>query len=140
MAENLVISIRPTDVKSCSYVNDFRVKPGERVDIQVKTNLAIKTNPAQPTNAVVFVKFEASDPNKGISLQIETITAVVASTFVDDFEAVIRDEYINMIMLAVNERIRSVASNVGFNITVPGVNFGASNGSVVNFDSRKSND
>lgn len=136
MANNAVFSIRPTDIKGCSYRNDFKVRPGEKVNIQVKTNLAVKTNPAQPTSAVVLVKFEAADANAGIFFEVETITSITADTFVDDLEGVIREEYLNIIMLAVNERIRAVAGTVGFNISVPAVNFGDKD-NLVAFNAKK---
>jgi len=121
---NVTVSIRPVDVKSVSYKNEFKAKPGEKINIQVKTNLAVKLNPASPTAAVVFVKFEASDPSVGIEFIIETITAVQSSTFVDDFEKLIKEEYMNTILLAANEKIRSVATNVGLNVSSPAITFG----------------
>ena len=124
LGKDAIFSIRSTDVKSVSYKNDFKVRPGEKINIQVKTNMAVRMNPAQPTSAVVFVKFEAGDENAGIAFEMETVTAVSSSTYVDDFEEVIKNEYLNVIMLAVNERIRAVAGMVGFNVTTPGINFG----------------
>ena len=107
LGKDAVFSIRSTDVKSVTYNNDFKVRPGEKINIKVNTNLAVRMNPAQPTSAVVFVKFEASDEESGLSFQMETVTAVSSSTYVDDFEEVIKSDYINTIMLAVNEKIPS---------------------------------
>lgn len=124
LGKDAVFSIRSTDVKSVTYNNDFKVRPGEKINIKVNTNLAVRMNPAQPTSAVVFVKFEASDEESGLSFQMETVTAVSSSTYVDDFEEVIKSDYINTIMLAVNEKIRAVSGMVGFNVTTPAINFG----------------
>ena len=134
-----VISIRGTDVKNVSYNNNFTMKPGERMDIKVKTNVAVRLNTSAPTNAVVLVKFEAMDASGSISFNLETITAVQSSTYVDDFEGVIKREYLPTIMLAVNERVRSVTSIVGLNVNTPPISFGntqkpASEDNIVSFD------
>ena len=121
---NVVVSIRPCDVKNVSYKNEFRAKPGEKINIQVKTNVAVKLAPDHPQNAAVLVRFEAADQATGIELIIETITALTSNTFVDDFEGLIKDEYLNTIVLAANEKIRTVATNVGLNVTTPTMNFG----------------
>ena len=121
---NVTVSIRPCDVKSVTFKNDFKAKPGEKVNIQVKTNVAIKLAPEHPNNAAVLVRFEAADPTTGIELTIETITALTSSTFVDDFEKLIKEEYLNVIALAANEKIRTVATIMGLNVQVPAINFG----------------
>lgn len=132
---NAVFTIRGTDIKGVSFKNDFKAKPGEKMNIQVKTNVAVKMNPAAPTNAVVLVKFDAADPEAGIELVVETITAIQTDTYVEDLEEVIKKEYINVVMLAVNERIKSVCANVGLNISAPAIVFGknGSNGDIINF-------
>ena len=137
---NAVFTIRGTDVKAVTYKNDFKAKPGEKMNIQVKTNVAVKMNPASPTNAVVLVKFDAADPDAGIELCVETITAINTDTYVEDVEEVIKKEYINVVMLAVNERIKSVCANVGLNIAAPAIVFGkastSSDGDIINFASK----
>ena len=117
------ISIRPTDIKEIVYKNAFSGKPGESMKMQVKTNVSIKLNPATPTMGFVLVKFEAADEGKTIEFQLETITAVVASTFIDNLDEVIKSRYMNLVLLAVNEKIRMVAANVGLNIPVPAITF-----------------
>lgn len=124
---NVQVAIRATDVKNVSFTNDFKIKPGEKINIQVKHNAGIRLNPAQPNNAVVFVKFEAEDAEHGIKLVVETITALQANTFVDDFEKLIKDEYFSVVMLAANERIRIIASTLGLNLSTPPMVIGGNN-------------
>lgn len=138
--KDLVVSVRGTDIKSTKFNNALTLKAGERLDMQVTTNVAVKLNAAAPTNAVVLVKFDAKDKNGAVEFCIETITAVQSNTYVEDFEKYIRENYLNSIMLAVNEKVRSVSAIVGFNLGTPAVSFGATavaktNGdNVISFD------
>lgn len=139
--KDLVISIRGTDVKSAKFNNALTLKAGERLDIQVTTNVAVKLNTAAPTNAVVLVKFDAKDKNGAVDFCLETITAVQSNTYVEDFEQYIRAHYLNNIMLAVNEKVRAVSAIVGFNMSTPAVAFGETNvgkdntSNIISFDS-----
>jgi len=123
--KDLIVSVRGTDVKSTKFNNALTLKAGERLDMKVTTNVAIKVNTASPTNAVVLVKFDAKDKNGAVEFFIETITAVQSNTYVEDFEKYIRENYLNSIMLAVNEKVRSVSAIVGFNLGTPAVVFGS---------------
>ncbi|MBE5894328.1 MAG: hypothetical protein IJZ00_06885 [Lachnospiraceae bacterium] len=117
------INMRPTDIKGIKFNNSFMAKPGEPVKMEVKTNVGIKLNPAAPTIASVVVLFSARDEKETILLEVETVTMVSVNTFVDNLDKVIKDNYINTIMMAVNEKIRVLATMVGLNITVPAVKF-----------------
>ncbi|MCQ2521152.1 MAG: hypothetical protein MJ105_02140 [Lachnospiraceae bacterium] len=121
--KNVAVTIRPTDVRSVVYENKFSGKPGEPMKIQVKNNAGVKLNPAQPTMAVVGVKFEAKDEADTIRFELETVTAVQVSTFVDNLDDMIKENYMSTIMMAVNEKIRTVASMVGMNIAIPPIKF-----------------
>lgn len=117
------INIRTTDIKSLKFENTFSAKPGEQMQLQVKNGMAIRLNPENPTAAVVFVKFEANDANGVIKFELETATTVAASTFVDNLDEVIKEKYLNAIMMSVNEKIKMSASMVGLNITTPPISF-----------------
>lgn len=117
------INMRPTDIKGIKFNNSFMAKPGEPVKMEVKTNVGIKLNPAAPTMASVVVLFSARDEKETILLEVETVTMVTVSTFVDNLDKVIKENYINTIMMAVNEKIRVLATMVGLNITVPAIKF-----------------
>ena len=80
-------------------------------------------NPAAPTSAAVFTKFSAEDEEGKVKFELETATPVSVSTFVDNLDELIKEEYLNVILLAVNERIRMAATLVGLNINAPMVNF-----------------
>lgn len=141
--KDLIVSIRGTDIKSAKFNNALTLKAGERLDIQVTTNVAVKLNTAAPTNAVVLVKFDAKDKSGAVEFTVETITAVQSSTYVEDFEKYIREKYLSSIMLAVNEKVRAVSSIVGFNLGTPAVAFGTlpevkpAGDNVISFDSKK---
>lgn len=119
-----IITVRGTDVKDVKYRNNFTLKPGERMDFQVKTNVAVKTNVNAPTNAIVIVKFETTDKTGAIVFTIETMTAVQSSTFIEDFEGEIKAKYMNAIMMAINEKIRAIAAVIGLNVSIPAIAFG----------------
>ena len=74
--------------------------------------------------------------------------ANAVDTFVDNLDEVIKRGYLSPIMLAINEKIRSVAGGLGLSIAVPPVNFtyngepgtpaNASTGdNIINFDPGK---
>ena len=139
--KDVKFSIRATDIRSLNYQNNFSGKPGEQMKMDVKTNVAVKLNSEVPTMALVCVKFEAKDVNGIMSLDLETMTQVSVSTFVDNLDEVIKKNYMTTIMLAVNEKIRMAATNLGLNIAVPPMVFeyrdGNDGDNIVNFDENR---
>lgn len=121
--KDVTVSIRTTEIKSMKYENTFSGKPGEQMRLQVKNGFNIMLNPAAPTSAAVFTKFSAEDEEGKVKFELETATPVSVSTFVDNLDELIKEEYLNVILLAVNERIRMAATLVGLNINAPMVNF-----------------
>ncbi|MBR5420925.1 MAG: hypothetical protein IK115_07255 [Lachnospiraceae bacterium] len=122
--KDVKVTIGATNIRALKYENSFNAKPGEQLKLGVKTQLAVRLNPAAPTTAVVLVKFEVADEeNKVVSMDLETITPVNVSTFVDNLDDMIKKNYINDVMLAVNEKIRATASLVGLNIQTPPISF-----------------
>lgn len=118
------ISMRTTDIKAVKYDNTFTSKPGEPMKLNVKTNFAVKLNPAQPTTALVCVKFSATDEEaKTMTFEVETVTALQASTFIDNLDEVVKKNYMGMVMISVNEKIKSLTSTLGLNLQVPSVSF-----------------
>lgn len=121
--KEITVSIRTTEVRSMKYENTFSGKPGEQMKLQVKSGFNIMLNPAAPTSAAVFTKFTAEDEDGKIKFELELATPVSVSTFVDNLDTLIKENYMNVILLAVNEKIRIAASIVGLNINSPMVNF-----------------
>lgn len=119
----IAISIRTTDVKSVSYNNNFSGKPSEPKKLDVKSTLGIKLNPEEPLSAIVGVKFIAKVEDDSMSFEMETLTMVTASTFVDNLDEVIKANYLAPIMLSVNEKVRAVSNTLGINLNVPPINF-----------------
>lgn len=122
--KNIQVTINPTEIKSLSFNNTFTQKPGERIELQVKSEAAIKLNPTNPVAAVVLVKVVVQDAAQSITMQLETITGVVVSTFVDNLDQFIKNSYLPIIMMSANEKIRSVSSMMGIPIKVPNPKFG----------------
>jgi len=122
--KDVKVTIAATNIKGLKYDNNFTAKPGEPLKLAVKTQLAVRLNPAAPTTAVVVVHFEVGDEEKKVvSMQMETWTAVSVSTFVDNLDEMIKKNYINDVMLAVNEKIRTTSALVGLNIQTPPIGF-----------------
>ena len=82
--KNVTVTINPTEIRTLSYTNNFTMKPGEKIALNVKSEAAIKPNTTNPVAALVAVKVEVTDPNQCIHMVIETITGVTVSTFIDD--------------------------------------------------------
>ena len=73
------------------YDNTFASKPGEPLKLSVKVQTAVQLNPAAPTTAMVLVHYECSDEEKKlITMEMDTLTPVNASTFVDNLDEVIK--------------------------------------------------
>lgn len=113
------ITINPTEVKSVSYNNSFRQKPGQPMKLMVKSQVNIQTNPAAPTTAMAMIKITAEDEEKNLTLAIETMTLASASTFIDNLDDIIKAKYLPVIMLGVNEKIRNISSTLGINLRLP---------------------
>ncbi len=146
--KDIKVSIRQTDVKSVQFSNKFKLTGNTQNKMNVSANVAVKLNPSQPTTAVVVCRFEAKDEADSIEFAMETLTSVSVDTFVDNLDEVIKRGYLSPIMLAINEKIRSVAGGLGLSIAVPPVNFiyngepgtpaNASTGdNIINFDPGK---
>lgn len=123
MANGVKIQIRSTDVKSIKYDNNFSGNAAEPKKLEVKSTLGIRLNPEEPLSAVVGVKFIAKTEDDSMVFELETLTMVSASTFVDNLDDVIKANYLAPIMLGVNERVKAVSSALGLNLNVPPISF-----------------
>lgn len=113
------ITINPPEIKSASYNNTFRQKPGQPMKLTIKSQVNVQTNPAAPTTAMAMVRVTAADEESNLSLTLETMTLVSASTFVDNLDDVIKAQYMPVIMMAVNEKIRHISASLGMNLRLP---------------------
>ncbi len=113
------ITLNPPEIKSISYNNTFRQKAGQPLKMTIKSQATVKTNPAAPTTAMVLVRIIASDEEQNLSLELETMTLAVASTFIDNIDDVLKAQYLPIIMMGVNEKIRSLTANLGLNLRLP---------------------
>ena len=68
--KNVTVTINPTEIRSLSYTNNFTMKPGEKIALNVKSEAAIKPNTTNPVAALVAVKVEVTDPNQCIHLSL----------------------------------------------------------------------
>ena len=117
--KKIQVTINPTEIKSVSYNNNFTKKQGEKFSLQIKSEAAIKLNPTNPVMALVVFNIKVEDPDNCIQINMETITGVTVSTFIDDLEGFIRKKYLPVIMMASNEKIRSLTTTLGMPIRLP---------------------
>lgn len=111
--------INPTEVKSVKFQNAFSKQPGEKVNLSVKSEAAIKLNPTNPVVAVVVVKCVIADEDKSIELEVETLTGVVSSTFVDDYNGYIKKNLLQTILVQSNEKVRALCATIGAHLQMP---------------------
>lgn len=134
--KNVVVTIGSTNIKSLNFENLFTAKAGEQIQLKVNTSVGVRLNPAAPTTATVLVKFEANDGDrKSMNFNMETITPISVNTFVDNLDEMIKKNYLNEVMMAVNERIRIAATITGLNITTPSIAFAYRDNSEESIDS-----
>ena len=123
--KSVQVTINPTEIRSVKYLNNFNVKSGEKISLKIQNEVGIKLNPASPLTAAVLIKCMVTDEeSKCIEMEIETITTVVTSTFVDDLELYIKQNYMPAIMLASNEKVRTLSALMGTPIRLPNPGFG----------------
>lgn len=123
MAQNIVLSIKTMDVKSLRYNQMFSNPNGEPKKLDVKTTFGVKLNPEQPLSAVVGVRFVSAIEDGSMVFDMEVITLVTVNSFVDNLDEVIKKDFMATIMLAVNEKIKSVTGAIGLNLNITPVNF-----------------
>ncbi len=129
--KNVEVTINPTEVRSVKYSNAFSKKPGEKISLSVKSEASIKLNPTNPVVAIVIVKVVVEDPDKCIQMEIETITGVTVSTFIDNLDQFIKGKYLPVIIMSANEKVRTLSAMMGAPIKIPNPRFAtASDGTV----------
>lgn len=125
--KNVQVTINPTEIRHIDFTNAFNKKPGEKIALQVKSEATIKLNPNNPVVALVVVTLKVEDPDKTVVFNVETITGITVSTFIDDLEGFIRSTYLPVVIMSSNEKIRSISTNLGMPIKLPNPVFGATN-------------
>ena len=122
--KNVQVTINPTEIRHFDYTNAFNKKPGEQIQLQVRSSVDIKLNPNNPVIALVIIKVVVEDPDKSVTMNIETLTGITVSTFIDDLEGYIRSTYLPTVIMVSNEKIRSATMAVGMPIKLPNPLFG----------------
>ena len=125
--KNVQVTINPTEIRHFDYTNAFNKKPGEQIALQVRSSVDIKLNPNNPVIALVIINVKVEDPDKCVSMNIETLTGITVSTFIDDLEGFIRSTYLPTVIMVSNEKVRSATMAVGMPIKLPNPAFGAQN-------------
>lgn len=122
--KNVQVRINPTEIRHFSYTNAFNKKPGEQIKLQVMSKVNVILNPTNPVLALVAVTVSVEDPDKSVTMNVETVTGVTVSTFVDDLEGFIRENYLSTIIMVSNEKVRATTLSVGMPIKLPSPVFG----------------
>ena len=121
--KNVEVVINPTEIRSVKYSNAFSKKPGEKIALSVRSEASIKLNPTTPVVAIVVVRVVVEDPDKCIQVDVETITGVTVSTFIDNLDQFIKDNYLSVIIMSANEKVRTLSAVMGAPIKIPNPKF-----------------
>ena len=121
--KNVEVVINPTEIRSVKYSNAFSKKPGEKIALSVRSEASIKLNPTNPVVAIVVVRVVVEDPDKCIQVDVETITGVTVSTFIDNLDQFIKDNYLSVIIMSANEKVRTLSAVMGEPIKIPNPKF-----------------
>lgn len=119
--KNAKVSIRPAEIASVKFNNQFKAQANTQLKLQIKCGMMVGLNPNNPTNAMVKVKFEAKSEDETVVLEVETISAVMASTYIDNFEEVLKKNFGQIIIFNANEKIRVLCQTLGINVKFPPV-------------------
>lgn len=118
------VSIKPTEIKKVDYQAPANVIPGKPMNLELQSKARVLLNMSAPLIAVVEVTFRATCPeDETVNLEIVTLTGVTVSSFIDNLDQVIQQEYMAGIMLAVNEKLKQVTSTIGINLRLPSLAF-----------------
>lgn len=117
------VLINPVEIKSFSYDNTFSKPEGGQYKIQVKSEAKVKLNPAEPTKALVVITVEAAEASGIIMLKVEALAPVTVNTFVDNLDEFVKEKYLPMIVVAVNEKIRNCCASLGVPVQFPNPQF-----------------
>ena len=112
--KNVEVVINPTEIRSVKYSNAFSKKPGEKIALSVRSEASIKLNPTNPVVAIVVVRVVVEDPDKCIQVDVETITGVTVSTFIDNLDQFIKDNYLSVIIMSANEKVRTLSAGCAY--------------------------
>lgn len=118
---DIQISIKSTEVKGVAYQTGFAVQAGNQLKLDIKTDCKIRLNMSAPLTAVIDFSFKAEDAENQVKLEVETFTPIAVSSFVDNLDQVIQNEFLSIIMLGINEKIRNVTASLGMNLRTPNV-------------------
>ena len=121
--KNVEVVINPTEIRSVKCSNAFSKKPGEKIALSVRSEASIKLNPTNPVVAIVVVRVVVEDPDKCIQVDVETITGVTVSTFIDNLDQFIKDNYLSVIIMSANEKVRTLSAVMGAPIKIPNPKF-----------------
>ena len=121
--KNVEVVINPTEIRSVKYSNAFSKKPGEKIALSVRSEASIKLNPTNPVVAIAVVRVVVEDPDKCIQVDVETITGVTVSTFIDNLDQFIKDNYLSVIIMSANEKVRTLSAVMGAPIKIPNPKF-----------------
>ena len=121
--KNVEVVINPTEIRSVKYSNAFSKKPGEKIALSVRSEASKKLNPTNPVVAIVVVRVVVEDPDKCIQVDVETITGVTVSTFIDNLDQFIKDNYLSVIIMSANEKVRTLSAVMGAPIKIPNPKF-----------------
>lgn len=121
--KNVQVTINPTEIKSINYSNTFSKKPGEKISLSIKSEAQIKLTPNNPVVAIISVNTTVEDPDGCIAMQVETITGVQVSTYIDNLDQFIKRRYLPVIIMAANEKVRNLSAVLGAPIRLPNPNF-----------------
>lgn len=122
--KDIQITINPPEIRSVNYVNNFSVPSGEKINLKAGYQLSVRLNPTNPVAAAVLIKYTVTDEQSNcINMEIETITGVTVNTFVDNLDQYIRDNFINTIVVANNEKLRTLSMLLGSPIRLPNPTF-----------------
>lgn len=129
MAE-VTCTIGRTDIKKIDFNKELKVAPNQQVKLQIKTNYKVGYNPERPLEAIVFSNVVIADEETGMMhLVVEMITPIAASSFVDNFDEVVKREYIPTVLSIVGEKVKDISTYVGIPIMIPSPKFPLHTGS-----------
>lgn len=117
--KNIDVEVQPIQVVKLVYDNDFTTRMSGVPALKLQSQASIKLSNENPVVAVVVINTQAIDEENKFKFEIETVTGLIASQYIDNYDAVIREKYMPLIAMSSNEQIRSVVNLLGVPIQIP---------------------
>lgn len=119
---DLTCTIGRTDIKKIDFNKELSIQPNQQIELKIQTANKVLYNAERPLQALVHTTITIKDEkNDLLHFTFEFITPVVASSFIDNLEELVKKQYVPIVNVIAAEKVKEITTYVGTAINLPGV-------------------